>query len=524
MILLLVLACLPGCAKPQEEEKTVNDAGAVRAPELEPNLGWINTDRPLRLKEELKGQVVLLDFWTYCCINCMQILPDLEYLEKKYASQPFIVIGVHSAKFENEEGRETIEAAVQRYKIHHPVVIDDDMGIWQRYAVQAWPTFMLIGSDGRIMGMASGEGNREVLDASIALALETGRKNGTLASHPLKVAGPADIRTTSPLRFPGKVLADEKGQRLFIADSNHNRVVISSMPDAQGRARLLGVIGSGERGMADGAFGAATFHNPQGLALMDGVLYIADTDNHSVRAADLATSRVTTLAGTGVQGYDRRGGKPGPQQLLASPWALQPDPARQRLFIAMAGTNQIWTYDLAKKTAQAFSGSGRENIFDGSATEAALAQPSGLALLGDNLYVADSEVSGIRQINAATGAVKTVVGRALFVFGDVDGKGDAVRLQHPLGVATYGETLLIADTYNHKIKQVMPGPREVKTLYGTGKPGRADGGKPAFFEPGGLDVAGGRLFVADTNNHRVVVIDIPSGAWSEVQIEGLRAE
>lgn len=521
LLMLLAATMLPGCAR---SETPMKDAAGVRAPELEPNLGWLNTDHPLRMNKELKGQVVLLDFWTYCCINCMHILPDLEYLEKKYADQPFIVVGVHSAKFENEEGRDTISAAVQRYKIHHPVVIDNDMGIWNRYAVQAWPTFMLIDSRGRVVGTTSGEGNRDELDAAIGKLLEQGRKEGTLAAAPLKINTSGSLEAAGELAFPGKVLADEESGRLFIADSNHNRIVVTTLPGADGAARLITTIGSGAQGKADGAFTAAGFNNPQGMALDGNILYIADTDNHMIRAADLATSTVTTVAGTGEQGYDRRGGQQGVKQVLASPWALEM--AGKTLFIAMAGTHQVWSYDPATRVAKAFAGSGRENIVDGSAGDANLAQPSGLALLGDKLYVADSEVSAIRGVSVANGAVDTVVGRGLFVFGDVDGSGNAVKLQHPLGVAADGAAgLLIADTYNHKIKTVDPKTRTVKSLYGTGKPGKsAAGGKPAFFEPGGLDVAGNRVFVADTNNHRVVVIDRTTGQWAAVKVDGLTAK
>jgi DNA-binding beta-propeller fold protein YncE len=387
--------------------------------------------------------------------------------------------------------------------------------------VQAWPTFVLIDPTGRIVGHASGEGNLEVLDAAIAKTLAEARQKGTLAKAPLKINTSGSLEAAGKLAFPGKVLADEAGKRLFIADSNHNRIIVATMPDTSGTARLISVIGSGSEGKADGAFAAASFHNPQGLAIVGTTLYIADTDNHLLRAADLGTSTVKTVSGTGEQGYDRAGGNAGTKQALASPWALEADTARGRLFIAMAGTHQIWTYDLKSGVAKVFAGSGRENIVDGPAMEACLAQPSGLALLGNSLYVADSEVSAIRKVDAQSGAVETVVGRGLFVFGDVDGKGDDVRLQHPLGIAAWGQKLLIADTYNHKIKQVMPEAREVTSLYGTGKPGKDTGGKPAFFEPGGLDVAAGRVFVADTNNHRVVVIDLASGKWSVVNVAGL---
>lgn len=527
------------------------DPSTVRAPELQPNLGWINTDKPLRISDELRGQVVLLDFWTYGCINCMHVIPDLTYLEEKYADQPFIVIGVHSAKFENEEDREKILAAARRYNIHHPVVVDDNMSIWNRYAVQAWPTFVLISPTGHVVGHASGEGQREVLDAAIAQTLDRARANNTLATAPLNIPETKRSRLGTPARqttnsvkqttqtrsqttqttqstgattlsYPGKVLADSHHNRLFIADTNHNRILITTLPTATSpTASLITTIGTGTPGHSDGAFATAQFKWPQGLALSsDGnTLYIADTNNHLLRAADLATSTVKTIAGTGRQSYDRRGGSIGTSQAISSPWALELDPDHNRLYIAMAGLHQLWSYDLKTHKTQVYAGSGRENVIDGPAFEAALAQPSGLALMNGKLYVADSEASAIREIDTTTGEVKTIAGEGLFVFGDIDGQGDGIRLQHPLGVAAAPPNIIITDTYNHKIKQINPASRTAKTLYGSSEHGtETPDDKPAFFEPGGLSLANNQLYIADTNNNRIIMINLETGQWTPVII------
>jgi len=214
-----------------------------RAPELQAGFAWLNTDRPLRFGHELQGQVVLLDFWTYCCINCMHVLPDLAYLEEKYRDQPFQVIGVHSAKFTNEGQRQTVRAAVGRYEIAHPVIIDENMRLWGEYAVRSWPTLVLVSADRRIAGAVAGEGNREALDGAIAAALEEGRAQGTLAAGPLRIARERSVRAATGLAFPGKVLADPAGGRLFIADSNHNRIVVATLPDRDGRSRLVRTVG-----------------------------------------------------------------------------------------------------------------------------------------------------------------------------------------------------------------------------------------------------------------------------------------
>ena len=521
MLPILVLASMLSACSAQP------DAGgsamrSVRAPELEPNRGWLNTDRPLRFSDELKGRVVLLDFWTYCCINCMHVLPDLAYLEKKYADEPFQVIGVHSAKFENEASRETIRAAVERYEIEHPVVVDDEMSLWERFGARGWPTFILIDSTGCVAAMESGEGLREDLDRAVASLLKEGREKGTLADGPLKINRQASLAETRELAFPGKVLADAAGRRLFVSDSNHNRIVVSTLPDASGSARLLHVIGQGSVGANDGDFRTARFNRPQGMALAGEVLYVADTENHLIRKIDLARQTVETIAGSGKQEYDRSGGRKGTRQGLNSPWDLELE--GDTLYIAMAGPHQLWKMDLKTRVVERYAGSGVESIRDGSLGDAALAQPSGLELLGGDLYFADSETSAIRVVHRAAGKVETLVGQGLFDFGDTDGRGLVARLQHPLGVASWKGNLLIADTYNHKIKRIDPKTREVVTLYGLGKPAaRGPQGQLGLFEPGGLDVAGDRLYVADTNNHRVVAIDLAGGAWHEVKIDGLAA-
>ena len=494
----------------------------VGAVELDAGLGWLNTDRPLRLAGELRGQVVVLDFWTYCCINCMHILPDLAYLEHKYGSDPVTFIGVHSAKFTNEASRETIRAAILRYEIQHPVVIDDQMKIWRSYGVRSWPTIVVISSSGHVTCTIAGEGNREVIDDAVSRALVDGRANGTLAQGPLRLRREANVRATSGLAFPGKVLADTMADRLYVADSNHNRIIIATLPDDSGSSRVIQVVGNGAVGSADGPAGRATFNHPQGLAAGADKLYVADTENHLIRAVDLTTFEVSTLVGTGEMSNDRAGGAMGTQQGLNSPWDLALEGST--LYVAMAGVHQIWRIDLPVGFARSLAGSGRENIVDGPNETAALSQPSGICLAGGLLFFADSEVSAIRGIDLAADKVFTVIGDGLFSFGDVDGTYPQAKLQHPLGVAAWKSSLLVADTYNHKIKLVDPAARSVTTLYGNGRPGASTPDDAvAFFEPGGLCVAGDHLYVADTNNHRVLAIDLVSGQWHEIVFEGLWA-
>jgi thiol-disulfide isomerase/thioredoxin len=496
-------------------EMPVQERGKIRAPELSGGRGWLNTDKPLSLAA-LKGKVVLLDFWTYGCINCMHIIPDLKKLEKKYPNE-LVVIGVHSAKFANEKETENIRRIILRYEIEHPIVNDADFKIWNAYAVNAWPTRYLIDPAGYVIGRLSGEGGYEALDKAIGDSIAEFRKRGELNEAPLNLVLEKAKIGDLPLAFPGKILADEKNDRLFIADSDHNRIVIAKLDGT-----LIETVGSGVRGMSGGSFESASFFHPQGMALDGDRLYVADTENHLIRLVDLKTRTVQTIAGTGRQSLERDAAGPALSTALSSPWDLQL--VGRALFIAMAGPHQIWKLDLDKQQVSPFAGSGREGNSDGSLSEADFAQPSGLAVIGDMLYVADPEGSIIRGIDLSSGKVRTLAGgtRDLFDFGDRDGRGDHARLQHPLGLAVYRNKLLIADTYNHKVKELDPQSHEVQTFAGTGKPGQSDGGAPSFYEPGGLAVANEKLYVADTNNHAIRVVDLKTKETRTLQIKGLQ--
>jgi thiol-disulfide isomerase/thioredoxin len=484
----------------------------VRAPEITGGRGWLNTDKPLSIAA-LKGKIVLLDFWTYGCINCIHIIPDLKKLEAKYANQ-LVVIGIHSAKFQNEKETENIRRIILRYEIEHPVYNDSEYAVWQSYGVRAWPTQVLIDPAGYIVGGVSGEGNYEVIDQTVAKLVADFRAKGELNEEPLKLVLERAKVGELPLAFPGKILADAKTDRLFIADSNHNRIVVTKLDGT-----LVETIGTGDAGAADGPYDKATFYRPQGLALSGDTLYVADTENHLIRRIDLKSRSVETIAGTGQQSHEYFKVGPARSVALSSPWDLQL--VDRVLYIAMAGPHQIWMLDLDKNEVSTFAGSGREARLDGPLLEAGFAQPSGMATDGKKLYVADSESNIIRQIDLAGRSVKTLVGGDLFEFGDVDGTGDDVRLQHPLGLLTYGDKLLIADTYNHKIKELDPKQEKVKTFLGTGKPGQADGAMPSFYEPGGLALANGNLYIADTNNHAIRVVDLKTKRASTLRINDL---
>ncbi len=484
--------------------------GRVRAPELPAEFPWFNTATPLRLGQELRGRVVVLDFWTFCCINCMHVLPDLAYLEARFRDEPVAVIGVHSPKYPNEAIPAHVRDAVLRYGITHPVVVDQGHAIWEGYAVRAWPTLVVVDPEGYVASVLPGEGHRATLEQGITALLAEGRRDGTLATTSL----PLTREVPHPghgLSFPGKVLADVAGARLFIADTGHHRILVTDWD-----GRLRGYFGTGRPGFADGLFGEARFHAPQGMALLGHTLYIADTGNHALRRADLNTYRVETVCGNGEIGYDRRGGKAGRAQPLNSPWDVAAH--HDLLYIAMAGLHQLWLFDPVTGIAHTAAGTGRENITDNPAPQAALAQPSGVTVQGDALYFADSETSAVRRLDLRTFTVTTLAGQGLFVFGDVDGPGETALLQHPLGVSATADAVYVADSYNHKIRRIDPVARTVATVAGTGASGCSTDGPLLLSEPGGLSVVGHDCFIADTNNDRILRLNLDTGAWHEVVI------
>jgi len=539
-ILIVLATCCSGCRRTDgivavAQTASETDAAAVNpfrrrltAPEFDGGVEWVNTAGPVKLAD-LRGRFVLLDFWTYCCINCMHVLPELKKLEHVYPEE-LVVIGVHSAKFDGEKDSQNIREAALRYEIEHAVVNDAEMRIWRAYGARSWPTLVLIDPAGDVVWAASGERTFDDLKALLDRGLPYYREQGLLKPAPrLQVLTDAG-RPATPLRFPGKVLAGPAGGRLFIADSNHNRIVVAGLD-----GRLQSVIGSGAIGRADGPFDQASFNHPQGMAVIGDALYVADTENHLLRKVDLAKASVTTIAGTGEKG-DAWPQRAAPNATpLASPWALWPHDGA--LYIAMAGPHQIWRMPLDESDIGPYAGNGREAIDDGpllpqrpyDPSYASFAQPSGLASDGRWLFIADSEGSIIRTVpfdpNGETASLVGPTGATLFDFGDVDGVGDTVRLQHPLGVAWHDGKLYVADTYNNKIKVVDVARRECRTLAGTGQPGdadAADGAQASFNEPSGLAAAAGKLYVADTNNHRIRVVELTAPyRVSTLQIDGL---
>jgi DNA-binding beta-propeller fold protein YncE len=484
-------------------------------PTLEGGIDWFNTDRPIHLNK-LRGKIVILDFWTYCCINCHHIIPTLTKLEAKYKNQ-LVVIGVHSGKFDAEKDSNNIRKKIAEYNIRHPVVNDANQAIWNGFGVRSWPTLVLIGPDGQVIDQAGGEVSFEVLDRVVGNLVRRAREAKILDETPVQFFTEREKPHKGGLLYPGKVLADKPGGRLFISDTGHNRIVVTDLS-----GKFQESFGSGVEGLADGGPDKAMFNRPQGTCLVGETLYVADTENHAIRAIDLKAKDVKTVAGNGRQaGYGVSDVK-GAKGSLSSPWDLVLAPDQKHLYVAMAGPHQIWTHDIARGESRLWAGDWAENIADNTIAAASFAQPSGLASDGKTLYVADSEGSAVRAINldGRSHGVKTIVGthdlahgQSLFAFGDRDGRGPDARLQHDLGV-TYGAgKLYIADTYNNKVKVYDPATQTVSTF---GPPSLLD-------EPGGLSVTDDKLYIADTNHHEVRAVSLDGRTVETLKLDSVKA-
>ncbi|KAL1388244.1 hypothetical protein pipiens_012687 [Culex pipiens pipiens] len=522
------------------------DGKSVR--DFKEDLDWFNVTEPLSFEGALKGKIVVLDFFTYCCINCMHILPDLKRLEHLYSVEDgLVVVGVHSAKFENEKDSANIAAAVQRYEISHPVVNDNVASMWRALRVQCWPTLMILGPRANPLFVIMGEGHFDDLKLYVSTAMKFYKDKGAILNHSLPMNLASSQVETSHLQFPGKIacsyregISDGNDNPLYaISDSGNHRILV-----VNSEGTVLHRVGGKKSGFVDGDFRKARFNAPQGLAFQnDDVIFVADNENHAIRRIDLKAKQVTTVAGSGQQGCDRIGGKIGRDQIISSPWdvavyrtrnldmSFHSDeskvPLRDVIFIAMAGIHQIWAifeeetiwWKFKKYPAGsclAVAGNGREENRNNSyPNNAAFAQPSGLALNRDakELYLADSESSSIRKMSLADGKVLAVAGGDrnpldLFSFGDVDGKLYAAKLQHPLGVAynARDNCIYVADTYNHKIKKINASTNVATTCTFTDEAGSIK----QFSEPAGLclDPSGRYLYIADTNNHQIAVADL----------------
>ncbi|CAL9476162.1 NHL domain-containing thioredoxin family protein [Streptomyces sp. enrichment culture] len=464
----------------------------VRAPELVGEGGWLNTGGASYTLADLRGRIVILDFWTFCCINCLHVLDELRELEEKHRDT-VVIIGVHSPKFVHEADHQAVVDAVERYGVEHPVLDDPKLATWKQYAVRAWPTLVVIDPEGYVVAQHAGEGHAKAIETLVGELEAEHEAKGTLRRGDGPYVPPEPVATH--LRFPGKAIALESGNLLVSDTTRHQLVELAA--DGETVVRRYG---DGQRGLADGPAASARFNEPQGMCVLpDGRIVVADTVNHALRAVDPATGEVVTLAGTGaqwMQGSPTSG--PAREVALSSPW----DVAwwQDRVWIAMAGVHQLWAYDPQAGTVQVAAGTTNEGLVDGPAAEAWFAQPSGLAATEDRLWIADSETSAVRWVDPQ-GVVHTAVGTGLFDFGHRDGAAEQALFQHPLGVTALPDgSVAVCDTYNHALRRYDPATGEVTTL------------ATDLREPSDAVLVGDDLVVVESARHRLTRLRLPEEA------------
>ncbi|WP_405888158.1 redoxin domain-containing protein [Streptomyces sp. NBC_01136] len=464
----------------------------VRAPELAGKGGWINTVGGGLSLADLRGRIVIVDFWTFCCVNCLHVLDELRELEEKHRDT-VVIIGVHSPKFVHEAEHQAVVDAVERYGVEHPVLDDPELATWKQYAVRAWPTLVVIDPEGYVVAQHAGEGHAHAIARLVEELEAEHAEKGTLRRGDGPYVAPEPEPTV--LRFPGKALALPNGNLLVSDTTRHQLVELEE--DGETVVRR---IGSGVRGFVDGVAKAAGFSEPQGMALLDdGSVVVADTVNHALRRLDLATGEVTTLAGTGRQWWQ---GSPtsGPAREvdLSSPWDVALFGGK--VWIAMAGVHQLWVYDPESGTVGVAAGTTNEGLVDGPGAEAWFAQPSGLAATADRLWLADSETSALRWVDL-DGAVHTAVGTGLFDFGHRDGAAGQALFQHPLGVTALPDgSVAVSDTYNHALRRYDPVTGEVTTL------------ATDLREPSDAVLVGDDIVVVESARHRLTRLRLPEEA------------
>lgn len=472
-------------------------AHAQRATNFPAGLEWFNVARPLTLAD-LKGHVVLLDFFTPGCINCIHMLPAEKRLEAKFGPR-LTVIGIDSPKFAASKTRAGLVSFIQRYGLTHPVVLDPTMSLWNAYGVQAWPTLVLLGPSGRVLQTFIGEQTYAQMAGPVAAALRGAPPASKLPKLPLV-----------PMTFQSGALAIPSGiatspTLVAIADTAHNRIVL-----ADHAGKLVAVIGGGCAGSADGNYAHAEFDRPHGLAFDGDTLYVADTDNQLIRKIDLATHTVTTVAGDGQRGFAIAGSTAARAATLNSPWAVAWHAGA--LYIAMAGDHQLWRYAPATQTIGPWAGTGMEGLADGSRDAAEFAQPTGLSVNGDTLYDADPESSAIRAVALPGGKVTTLVGTGLFDFGLRNGPAKRALLQHAEGLAYADGSLYIADTFNNALRRLDLAHHAVSTV-------AALLDHPVAVAP----LSANTLLVAEANGNRIDAIQLPGGKVTPWPIAGLKA-
>jgi Redoxin/NHL repeat len=469
---------------------------ATAAPKFHEHLQWCNAEK--QSIESMRGRVLAIVFWNASSSYCTNIFSGLARLQAKFPVD-FAIFGIHVPKFDAETNDRTVIKAINRLKIPFPVANDLNWICWQHFGVSQWPSIVLIDREGRIHDIIVGDDQQEKLDANVA---ELVSRETQMFVNPLVPLKFQSSEFLSPLSFPSGLAATDT--HLYVADTANHRIL-----ECNHNGRILREFGNGHPDMNDGPYSEAAFHSPRGLCWIREMLYVADTGNHAIRKINLLKGDVETVVGSGKLGTPREGSSRHPSEnQLNQPWGLSG--SNDRLYIGMAGSNQVWEYELGNSRLRKVAGTGELGLVDGSARHALFAQPSGLALVQQSLYVVDSASSAIRAIQLSQGTVQTLVGQQLYEFGNKDGERRDARMQFPQAVVLdpNAPVLWIADTYNGLLRKLRLGGGGMTTQPLNRRLG----------QPSALAASAGTLWIADAAQHEVLRFDIASEAITRLPI------
>ena len=469
---------------------------ASQAPTLHSSLNWLNADAQTISAQ--RGRVLALVFWNAGSAYCHNLIDELNRLKARY---PFAlaVLGIHLPRFDAEVDGRTVLKAINRLGVGFAVANDRGWVTWQQYGISSWPSVALINPEGELREIFSGDDQAAALDAAISGLIDEVGGPTSMPSGEASLRG-AEERTV--LSFPSGIALSDS--HLYIADTGHHRVLECTF-----EGRVLRQFGTGYPDLVDGPSSEAAFTLPRGLCVIRDMVYVADAGNHALRRIHLAEDRVETLLGSGKPGQPQEGVPAKPSAcLLNQPWAVAG--AFDRLFIAVAGCNQIWEYELGHARMRFVAGTGELGIADGPGRNAVLAHPAGLALVQQTLYVADSASSAIRNVHLQSGVVETLVGHGLYDFGEQDGRRRDARLQYPLGLALdpASPVLWIADSYNGSLRKLRLGGGEIST----------HPMPQALSQPTALAIGRGMLWIADAGAHEIYAHDPATGVTTRMEL------
>ena len=466
------------------------------APELSDRLEWVNAER-IRLGE-CTGRVVVLAFFNQASAYCHTLLETLHHLALKHP-QRLQVIGLHVPKYPFERDGARVAEGISRLGIRFPVASDTDYIAWQHYGIHGWPSLALIDANGRLRQVLAGDVNAQLIEDTLQPLLDDAPSplDDTRAS----ISGRRESGSRTLHHPAGIAIGPE---RMYIADAGHHQVLECNL-----HGRVLTRYGTGHAELVDGGPDECAFDAPHGLLLHREALYVADTGNHALRRINLRTGQVETLAGNGRPGTLEGQRIDTPREAsLNRPWGLALD--GERLYISLAGLNQVWAWEMASGALVHVAGSGQFGHGDGHARSARMAHPAGLAALQNTLYIVESGSATLRRLSFNDGQLRTLVGSGVFEFGHEDGPRERASLSCPQGLALQVDSpvLWLADAGNDRLRTLRLGGGSVATA-------RIE---HTLNRPQAIASGEGAVWLVNTDAHQVLRMDLATGEVDEVEV------